>query len=488
MTPVDPSGGQAHPDRESLSPEDRAGQRSGRDFLFAMHAALRALKLYPLENQAVQKALAELDQIARRIGGREDGLTLRYVGDFCFINDLRLRVDLASYATFGAVGRALHAHDIGQVEVDDQVTREEWTAWLSLLLREPASADAFSDFQERLERSSVRHIQVTPPDEATQTPTTENAREQARQTYMHSVAVAREAMMGVRMGRAVSVRRVKRAVQQIVDQVLNNESSMMGMTALRDYDEYTFAHSVNVCIFSIALGKKLGLSKLELYELGLGALMHDIGKVSMPIELTTKTGHLDEPEWEMIREHPTDGLLTLLEMRRMGEIPLRAMLTAYEHHMKIDQTGYPRSVRPRDPTLFSRIVGIADGFDAATTRRSYQAEPWLPDAVLREMRDNPVRGFDPLLVKAFISMTGFYPVGSVVVLDTFELAIVYETNSDAPNQPIVRIVYDDMGAPVLPPPMVDLSEIDPATGSPKRAIIKTTDPEKYGIDVKEYVV
>ncbi|MEX0601611.1 MAG: HD domain-containing phosphohydrolase, partial [Rhodothermales bacterium] len=295
-------------------------------------------------------------------------------------------------------------------------------------------------------------------------------------------------MMGVRMGRAVSVRRVKRAVQQIVDQVLNNESSMMGMTALRDYDEYTFAHSVNVCIFSIALGKKLGLSKLELYELGLGALMHDIGKVSMPIELTTKTGHLDEPEWEMIREHPTDGLLTLLEMRRMGEIPLRAMLTAYEHHMKIDQTGYPRSVRPRDPTLFSRIVGIADGFDAATTRRSYQAEPWLPDAVLREMRDNPVRGFDPLLVKAFISMTGFYPVGSVVVLDTFELAIVYETNSDAPNQPIVRIVYDDMGAPVLPPPMVDLSEIDPATGSPKRAIIKTTDPEKYGIDVKEYVV
>jgi HD-GYP domain-containing protein (c-di-GMP phosphodiesterase class II) len=162
------------------------------------------------------------------------------------------------------------------------------------------------------------------------------------------------------------------------------------------------------------------------------------------------------------------------------------MLAAYEHHMKIDLSGYPASVRPREPTLFSRIVAIADGFDAATTRRSYQDTPWLPDAVLREMRDNKSRGFDPLLVAAFISMTGFYPVGSVVVLDTCELAVVVSSNQDKPHQPIVKVIYDEMGVPVIPPRLLDLSEPDP--GGARRTIIKTTDPERYGINVKEHFV
>jgi HD-GYP domain-containing protein (c-di-GMP phosphodiesterase class II) len=292
----------------------------------------------------------------------------------------------------------------------------------------------------------------------------------------------------VRMGKGVSVRRVKRAVQQIVDQVLNNETSIIGMTVMRDYDQYTFGHSVNVCIFSIALGKKLSIPRADLYELGMGALMHDLGKVKMPIEVTTKTDRLDDAEWMMIREHPTEGLLALMELRGLGELPLRAMLMAYEHHMKIDQTGYPTSIRPRQPSLFSRIVAIADGFDAGTSRRSYQSNPWLPDQVLREMRDNPGRGFDPLLVKAFISMTGFYPVGSVVILDSYELAVVVapSTNPDRANQPVVRVIFDDLGLPVDPPRTLDLTELDPATGAPVRTIIKTTDPEMYGIDVRDY--
>lgn len=470
-----------------MSPDERAAQKAGRDFLFALHAASRALKLYPLENQAVQKALAELHSVARSIAAADGTLQLRYVGDFCFINDLRLRVDLASYATFGTIGRALRTHEIGHVESDVEATREEWIAFLSILQQEPGD-DAYARVLERLERSGVEHIRVGPLSEAVPQRDGADAKDQAKQAYAESVNVAREALTGVRLGRAVSMRRVKRAVQKIVDQVLNNESSIMGMTVLRDYDQYTFAHSVNVSIFSIALGKKLGLKKLELYELGVGALMHDIGKVRMPIELTTKPGHLVDAEWEQIREHPTEGLLTLLEMRGMGEIPFRAMLTAYEHHMKIDQTGYPRSIRKRDPTLFSRIVAIADGFDAATSKRSYQDKPWLPDAVLREMRDNRSRGFDPLLVKAFISMTGFYPVGSVVILDSFEVGIVTAANQDAPNQPVVKVIFDDMGIPLVPPIEIDLSRPDPESLASRRSIIKTTSPDKYGINVKEYFV
>jgi HD-GYP domain-containing protein (c-di-GMP phosphodiesterase class II) len=464
--------------------------RLGRDFVFAFHAAMRVLQLYPLENRAVQRALAELETVARELANRESGILLRYVGDFCFVNDLRLRIDLTTYATFGAVGRSLRRHGIGQLEADARASREEWTALLSLLLAEPSTSDSFGRLQERMFVSSIDLIRVAPEPEAPRQPIEQESRGTAHRTYSESVAVARDTMTGVRMGRGVSVRRVKRTLQRIVDQVLNNESSMIGMTALRDYDQYTFAHSVNVCIFSIALGKKLGLSKHELYELGLGALMHDLGKMKMPIEVTTKPGALVEAEWEMIREHPTEGLLALMEMSSFGDLPLRSMLIAYEHHMKIDLTGYPSSRRPRDPTLFSRIVSVTDGFDAATTRRSYQTTPNLPDAVLREMSENPARGLDLLLVKAFVSMIGFYPVGSVVILDTYELAVVIapSTRPDAFHQPVVRIIFDDFGVPVLPPRLLDLTETDPETGAPIRTILKTTDPSRHGIDVKNYIV
>ncbi|HET7321776.1 MAG TPA: HD domain-containing phosphohydrolase [Longimicrobiaceae bacterium] len=413
-------------------------QRTGRDFLFALHAALRALRLYPMENQAVQNALRDVRRCAQPLFERDGSIELRYVGDFCFVNDVRLRADLGSFATFGAVSRLLASHGIGQLHIGGGITAQEWTALLSLLLSPPVDEEPFEHFVGRLGRSTVQHVEVSPEEEAgNRTRAPEHSREAAKQTYIRSVAVAREAMNGVRMGKGVSVRRVKRAVQQMVDQVLNNESSIIGMTVLRDYDEYTFGHCVNVCIFSIALGKKLGFSRPELYELGMGALMHDIGKMHLPLEVTNKEEPLTDEEWALIREHPTEGLLTLMEMRGLGDLPLRAMLTTYEHHMKVDQTGYPRSVRPRSPTIFSHIVSIADGFDAATSKRSYQSEPWLPDRVLRGMRDNPERGFDPLLVKAFISMTGFYPVGSLVILDSYELAVVVAptTRPDCYHQP-----------------------------------------------------
>jgi HD-GYP domain-containing protein (c-di-GMP phosphodiesterase class II) len=470
---------------------DRGLQKAGRDLLFAIQASLRGLKLYPLENQTVQNALRELQAVADGILHSEEGISLKFVGELCFVNDLRLRIDLATYATFGTVATALRRHGLGEVDVEPGTDVRDWTTFLSLLLMEPGERDPYASFLERLERSGSTRIEARPELETGLDPQDlDRDRETAKRTYAQSVAVAREVMTGVRMGRSVSLRRVKRAVQSIVDQVLNNETSMVGMAALKDYDEYTFAHSVNVCIFSIALGKRLGLTKHQLYELGLGALLHDVGKLQMPLEITNKPDGLTEDEWRVVMEHPTEGLLALFEMRGFSELPLRAMLLAYEHHMKVDLTGYPRSKRPRTPTLFSRIVSVADGFDAATTQRSYQTDPFPPDDVLREMRDNPSRGQDPLLVKAFISMTGIYPVGTLVILDTFELAVVVAPSRrpDQVQRPVVKIIYDDMGIPLDPPTLVDLAEDHPETGTAVRTIIKTTDPERYGIHVGDYLV
>jgi HD-GYP domain-containing protein (c-di-GMP phosphodiesterase class II) len=279
-------------------------------------------------------------------------------------------------------------------------------------------------------------------------------------------------------------------VQGIVDQVLNEETSLIGATTIRDYDEYTFTHSVNVCIFSIALGRRLGMTKIQLYELGLAALMHDIGKSRVPIDLLQKTGELTDEEWKWMAAHPWLGVLVLFQFRRQQEeLSYRAMTVCQEHHMKIDLTGYPKAIRPRQVSLLSKIVSIADGYDAATSRRVYRTEVITPSAVLEEMRDNPRRGLDQVLVKAFINLLGIYPVGTLVVLDTFELAVVSAAspNPDMLSRPVVKIISDAQGNTISPPLQIDLA-VPETGGQYARTIIKTADPDRYGITPGDYLI
>lgn len=465
-------------------------QEEGRKVLTAFYSTMSALKLYPVENATVQQAIDELHGLVTRVVQHDGVAELRVVGDFFFLNETRLRLDLSNFATFGSFARALQDHGVGAVEIFSGIQREEWAPFLSVLLRKPMGDDPFEGFLARLDGTPVEHMDFRPEREVEEPQRDEEALTAAKRTYAQSVDVAKGALQDVRLGKAVNVRKVKRAVQGIVDQVLSNESSMVTMTTLRDFDEYTFTHCVNVCIFSVVIGQRLGLDKLLLYELGLGALFHDIGKQRVDYDIINKPGGLTDEEWLELKEHTTEGLLVLFKMHGFADVPYRQMLMAYEHHMKVDLTGYPTNKRPREPTLFSRIVAVADAFDAGTSVRSYQYEPWPPDAVLKEMRDNPKRGFDPLIVKALITATGVFPIGTLCILDTHELAVVAKVNSD-PNfahRPIVRVISDPVGVPLTEPLTLDLADDDPATGRPVRTIIKTTEPQKYGIRVSDYLL
>jgi HD-GYP domain-containing protein (c-di-GMP phosphodiesterase class II) len=301
------------------------------------------------------------------------------------------------------------------------------------------------------------------------------------------VTVTKDLMRGVRLGQSPNIKKIKRVVQTIVDQILNDESSLIGLTTILDYDEYTFTHSVNVCIFSVALGKRLGLSKIQLYDLGLAALFHDIGKSRVPQDVLNQAQGLSDDDWRTIANHPWMGMLALFQVRGSNELPYRSMIVAYEHHMKNDLSGYPRPTRPRHLSVFSKIVAVCDGFDAATSRRVYQATPWTPADVIREMRDNPRRGMDPVVVKAFINLTGIYPVGTLVIFDTFELGIVHAMNPipEMLSRPIARVISDPQGNILHPGDIVDLADKNEA-GDFRRTIIKTESPERYGIRIGDY--
>ena len=467
-------------------------RKSGKAFITACYGALRAIKLYPIENAAVQKALEDLVTVSKEILAHENELEFRLSGEFIFINATRLRLDLDNYASFSHLLSVCRAAGVGTIRLHDQPTARDWMVFLSLVQAQTRDEPGarFHQLTGKLEQAKVTVFELAQGQEEDEQEFREKAKEAAKRTYSQSVAVTKEVISSVRMGRSPNIKKIKRVVQGIVDQILNEETSLLGLTTIRDYDEYTFTHSVNVCIFSVALGRRLGLGKLQLYDLGLAALFHDIGKSRVPVEVLNKTSGLDDDEWKMMAAHPWFGVLALFQMRGQQELPYRSMVVAYEHHMKHDLTGYPRSIRPRQMSIFSKIVAVADGFDAATSRRSYQTNPLSPSAVLQEMRDNPRRGMDPVVVKAFTNLLGIYPVGTCVVLDTFELALVHSANPNPElvSRPIVRVVSDEKGNILHPGHLVDLGLQEPGTGRFLRTIIKTADPDRYGIRIGDYFV
>jgi HD-GYP domain-containing protein (c-di-GMP phosphodiesterase class II) len=468
-------------------------RRAGRNFIVAFYAALRAMKLYPLDHTAVQKTLADLADITNQTREQEGELELRISGEFIFINETRLRLDLSNYASFGHLLTLCKAAGIGAITIGGATTPRDWTVFISRLDTQAKSSpdERFETITAGLAEAGITVFELELPIEnESDRQFAVESKAAANRTYSQSVAVTKDVINSVRMGKTPSMRKIKRVVQGIVDQLLNEETSLIGLTAIRDYDEYTFTHSVNVCIFAVALGRRLGMTKLQLYDLGLAALMHDIGKSRVPVDLLQKSGDLSESEWRWVASHPWLGVLALFQFRRQQEqLSYRSMTVAYEHHMKQDLTGYPKPIRPRNLSMTSKIVAVADGYDAATSRRAYQTVPYPPPAVLQEMRDNPKRGMDAVVVKAFINLLGIYPVGTLVVLDTFELGIVHAVNplQEMLSRPIVRIISDALGNVMHPGTLVDLADRN-AEGVFLRTIIKTDNPERYGIRIGDYFV
>jgi HD-GYP domain-containing protein (c-di-GMP phosphodiesterase class II) len=492
LPPVTGASGQEGAGMNDMGHGDGQDQRMARAFAAAVHGAARAVRLYPAENAAVQKALQELRAAAARVAQTDGECTLRRVGDFLFVNETRLRLTLDNFAAVGALGAALRDAGTGGFTVHGAPTGKAWIVLLAAMQEPFEDEDPETRGEELARRLAAAHVdafELLPPADDHEAADTEmDSRERARQTYVRSLDVTRDVISAARIGRSPGLKRVKRAVQGIVDAILTDTSSIMGLTTLREFDDYTFVHSVNVCILSVALGRRIGLTRVQLLDLGLGALLHDIGKSRVPLETLNKRGSLDDADIALLRTHPWQGVLALCRMPFATGRPWRAMVAAHEHHRKIDQSGYPSTRGVRPLSLFSKIIAVADGYDAATTTRVYQSNPWSPADVLRGMRDNPRLGLDPVIVKAFINLTGIYPVGTVVVLDSFELAVVHTAHTETAglSRPIVRLVSDAQGNRLPDGPLCDLTARD-EHGQFLRTIIRTEDPERYGIRVGDHL-
>lgn len=288
----------------------------------------------------------------------------------------------------------------------------------------------------------------------------------------------------VRMGRNLNIDNARHVVNEMVDSIVRNPDAMQWLTNLRNRDEYTAIHSLNVCIFALTFGRFLGFNDEELNEIGIGALMHDIGKMRVPLEILNKDGKLTPEELEIIQQHATFGYEILLENAR--QLPDSALEVAYSHHERKNGGGYPRKLSGEFIHLFARIVAIVDVYDAITSDRIYHHGMNTLDA-LKHMFESRLDQFDTELIEQFIKCIGIYPIGSIVELNTGEIGIVISVAQRHRLTPIIMIVRDEDGKPVLPPRMLDLQFFSARENKPGLEIRRVLEPSSSDIDLREYV-
>lgn len=276
------------------------------------------------------------------------------------------------------------------------------------------------------------------------------------------------------------------AARMILDLIENegsNHSIVLLMKSLKDYDDYTFAHSVNVAVISTATANHIGFSEDEVAMIGLSALMHDVGKLYVPKEIIKKMGRLTPEEWQKIKKHPVDGDRILRE----EGIDERICRVAYEHHIRYDLRGYPPVDSGREILPASHIVRIADTYDALTTKRAYRKQI-SPFEAIKLMTRTRGTEFHPGYFDYFLHMMGNIPIGSTLILESGETALVVDINRGAGLLPRVRILRDAEGMEVCEERIIDLNEIDPWRKKYRYRIKEVVDDPVRNIEIGKYLV
>jgi HD-GYP domain-containing protein (c-di-GMP phosphodiesterase class II) len=462
-----------------------AERRHGGLIISRLHGVLRAMRLYDASNRALQQQQADLLEALNAL--MEDEITLLGMGEYFYVNGVRLRADATQVAIFRAVLEEFEAREVSGLRFAVGVTLEELEAFLRVF-RDARHRPGAKVLEEELMRIGVRRIApIQAKQVSTQTQEAENtdgpnaARQRARVVFRKAVSGTRDVLQRTARTGRPALQQARRVVQPVVDQLLKDADQLVGMTALKQHDEYTYAHCVNVSILSVRMGQQMGLGRAELANLGVAALLHDTGKIAVPTDVLRKPGKLDDDEWVSIRRHPIEGVRIVSRLPGISELMLDSMCVAFEHHMNVDHTGYPRVRDGGRLNTFSRIVAVADIFDAVTSHRSYRKRPLTPHEALRLLLGRERDHFDPAVLASLVQTVGLYPAGTVFRTRSGRLMISVAPNSTDPRRPISR----DLAGDVTEALAGELSE-QPADQplDPADEVESVLAPEDFFVDVE----
>lgn len=276
----------------------------------------------------------------------------------------------------------------------------------------------------------------------------------SEQTRLESVRTVKELFNCLENKKRINIQGVKKTVSNLIDEVLSNREILVNFADIRNYDDYTFSHSVQVCVLSIITGISLGLDQIKLKDLATGALIHDIGKTRVDKDILNKPGDLTPEEFAEIKRHAEHGFEIL---RANQDISLLSAHIAYQHHERWDGNGYPRGLREQEIHLYSRIVAVADVFDALVADRPYR-KAYSTNQAVSLMRRMAGSQFEPAILESFLANIAEFPIGTVVALSSGEIGVVVDTNREKPILPVVRVLFNKRSKPLSVVKEIDLTK------------------------------
>ena len=464
----------------------------GEVFLRAFYRLIQTVKIHQDNNHLLIECAKDLVNSMAALWVDEESLTIKVSRGRFLLEDEKLLYRRENVNLIQEMLRYFEQRNLQGLRFHRPVkdcSFEEILSFVRLLNLAEKRSEPMKWLDQQLDETSFLWVEIVQDPRVVSEQRNLERREMARRTYSYALSSLKEVSEKIISQRRPGIRKIKRITQNMIDLLTEDESVLLGMSTIRDYDDYTYTHSVNVAILSLCLGKRIGVSRVSLTRLGVCGLVHDLGKVEIPREILNKPGKLSHQEFEEMKSHPIKSVRQIIKLRASRDLKAKIVLPPFEHHLKYDLSGYPKLKSKKSVSLFGRILTIADVFDALTSPRIYRPRAFSPDHALSMMLEGSGKDFDPILLKVFINILGVYPIGTFLYLDTGEMGLVMDSPENGDKaRPKVVLLKDDGQGGFKKDKIVNLAEKDPRTGLYKRNTKKSINPSTLGIQAAEFLV
>jgi len=425
-------------------------------------ASIKTVLLYPQAHPAVRQPLQELAAILTGMLEERSEIHLGVVEGTFFLES---RLIVAPNAAVAELAHRLSSKKIDALTIYPGVSADDLFHFATILAHRLSSGESLPG---ELERQGIRSIRLGIDQMESGDSSGEPGPAPSR-IYREALNAVRDTMREVDNGRIPTGDWINAVVDNMVSVTMEDPTTLLGLAMIKDYDNYTFSHSVNVGILALTLGAYLGLGREALQEINTAGLLHDIGKTKIDKTILNSPGKLSADEYQQMKRHAEEGAEII---SKMEHIPPQVAEVVLGHHIRYDRTGYPEWASDRSFGLYTEVVAVADCYDAITTLRTYNV-PTLPKAAMEIMRRLAGSSLNRELVDSFEKMMGQYPVGSLVRLDTNEIALVVKPHPMESVAPALKVIIDAQGEALSNPRLVSLA---PSGGTRYASIVSPVDP------------